>query len=148
MECVVEIGRPSLAASRTVQPAPSATATRKGSCVAMAGSSSFVPLNFAARALPTQSAVSEPRNVKPVAQAIARPYVVTPEPHSVATPLKLSLAPLAKLRRTTERINRTVIATPPGHREGLLGRDHSFHWQKRQEVSRIIRCEPSLRIKD
>src|SRR5690242_20459799 len=103
MECVVEIGRPSRAASSTVQPAPNATAIRKGSCEAMAASTKLAPLNFAASALPRPIAANEPRKVKPVAHATARWYVARPEHQSVATPLKLSFAPLAKLRRVTER---------------------------------------------
>jgi len=35
-------------------------------------STSFAPLNFAAKALPSHIAASEPRNVKPVPQAMAR----------------------------------------------------------------------------
>src|SRR6267143_3480431 len=73
IEWVVDIGRPNLAARSTVAPAPSATAVRNGRWLTTALSTSFAPLNFAASALPSQIAVSEPRNVNPVAQAIARP---------------------------------------------------------------------------
>src|SRR6266849_815472 len=72
IEWVVDIGRPNLAAKSTVAPAPSAMAVRNGRWLKTALSTRFAPLNFAASALPNQTAISEPRNVKPVAQAIAR----------------------------------------------------------------------------
>src|SRR5260370_23154905 len=121
IEWVVDIGRPNLAATSTVAPAPSAMAVRNGRWLTTAPSTSFAPLKFAASALPSQIAVSEPRNVKPVAQAIARLYEVNPAPQRVATPLKLSFAPFAKLRRPTARINRIFIA-PPSRWSRLIGR--------------------------
>src|SRR5260370_9553324 len=80
IEWVVDIGRPSLAARSTVAPAPSAMAVRNGSWLTTAPSTSFAPLNFAASALPRQRAVSEPRSVNPVAQAIAPLYEGNPAP--------------------------------------------------------------------
>src|SRR5258708_22552168 len=110
IEWVVDIGRRYLAAKSTVAPAPSAMAVRNGRWLTTAPSTSCAPLNFAASALPNQTTVSEPRNVKPVAQAIASLYVVSPAAHRVATPLKLSFAPFAKLSVPTARINTTLIA--------------------------------------
>src|SRR5260370_41313550 len=71
IEWVVDIGRPNLAAKRTVAPAPSAMAVRNGRWLTTTLTTSFAPLNFAASALPSETAVREPRNGKPGAQPIS-----------------------------------------------------------------------------
>lgn len=68
---VVEIGRPIVVATKIVNPAPAATARRKGSAPATASGTRPFPENAARRRWARNTEATEPRKVVTVPQRIA-----------------------------------------------------------------------------
>src|ERR1700686_5411785 len=93
--CVVEMGMPVKVAINTVKPAPSATARRKVGCRVTSSGTSPLPLKLSTKPCARTNAKKEPARVATAAHANALGKLQVPLPKRVATPLKLSLAPLA-----------------------------------------------------
>jgi hypothetical protein len=92
--CVVDMGKPSLVANKTVAPAANATAKTKSTDLIISSGTKPLPEKFFINAAAKKYEHTLPAKVVSVARINAGLYCKVPLPHKVATPLKLSFAPL------------------------------------------------------